>query len=43
MHETISSDMQTMTGVRPLHFLATEVWDAEVTRAEQKLSTADGL
>ena len=24
-----SPDMQTMTGVRPLHFLATEVWDAQ--------------
>ena len=32
-----SPDMQTMTGVRPLHFLATEVWDA------QKLSTAELL
>ena len=32
-----SPDMQTMTGVRPLHFLATEVWDA------RKLSTAELL
>ena len=32
-----SPDMQTMTGVRPLHFLATEVWDA------QKLSTGELL